>query len=241
MNQQVRKPRVGFICTHNSCRSQIAEALGRHLAGDVFESYSAGTDIRDRINPDAVRLMKEQYGIDMIKEGQHNKTLDALPKLDIVVTMGCGVKCPYLPCKERFDWGLPDPTGTSDEEFLEVIHQIEKEIGLLKRAIERDPPHSVTEASQGSDIAEDPWGDTPATLSGSCIQAELPAHGAGDVSSAEVRQDDGAAPTVDGIHIRQVRQISARAGRSGLSEACPAGYCQEEDQLSSKGGKSQSQ
>lgn len=94
MNQQGRKPRVGFICTHNSCRSQIAEALGRHLAGDVFESYSAGTDIRDRINPDAVRLMKEQYGIDMIKEGQHNKTLDALPELDIVVTMGCGVKCP---------------------------------------------------------------------------------------------------------------------------------------------------
>ena len=88
MNQQGRKPRVGFICTHNSCRSQIAEALGRHLAGDVFESYSAGTDIRDRINPDAVRLMKEQYGIDMIKEGQHNKTLDALPELDIVVTMG---------------------------------------------------------------------------------------------------------------------------------------------------------
>ena len=85
-----------FICTHNSCRSQIAEALGRHLAGDVFESYSAGTDIWDRINPDAVRLMKEQYGIDMIKEGQHNKTLDALPELDIVVTMGCGVKCPYL-------------------------------------------------------------------------------------------------------------------------------------------------
>ena len=241
MNQQGRKPRVGFICTHNSCRSQIAEALGRHLAGDVFESYSAGTDIRDRINPDAVRLMKEQYGIDMIKEGQHNKTLDALPELDIVVTMGCGVKCPYLPCKERFDWGLPDPTGTSDEEFLEVIHQIEKEISLLKRAIERNPPHLATEASQGSDIAEDPWGDTPATLSGSCIQAELPAHGAGDVSSAEVRQDDGAAPTVDGIHIRQVRQISARAGRSGLSEAWPAGYCQEEDQLSSKGGKSQSQ
>ena len=179
MNQQGRKPRVGFICTHNSCRSQIAEALGRHLAGDVFESYSAGTDIWDRINPDAVRLMKEQYGIDMIKEGQHNKTLDALPELDIVVTMGCGVKCPYLPCKERFDWGLPDPTGTSDEEFLEVIHQIEKEISLLKRAIERNPPHSATEASQGSDIAEDPWGDTPATLSGSCIQAELPAHGAG--------------------------------------------------------------
>ena len=131
MNQQGRKPRVGFICTHNSCRSQIAEALGRHLAGDVFESYSAGTDIWDRINPDAVRLMKEQYGIDMIKEGQHNKTLDALPELDIVVTMGCGVKCPYL---------------TSDEEFLEVIHQIEKEIGLLKDQLKGNHQDSVPEA-----------------------------------------------------------------------------------------------
>ena len=128
MNQQGRKPRVGFICTHNSCRSQIAEALGRHLAGDVFESYSAGTDIKDRINPDAVRLMKAQYGIDMIKEGQRNKTLDDLPELDIVVTMGCGVKCPYLPCKRRFD------------------HQIEKEIGLLKDQLKGNHQDSVPEA-----------------------------------------------------------------------------------------------
>ena len=146
MNQQGRKPRVGFICTHNSCRSQIAEALGRHLAGDVFESYSAGTDIKDRINPDAVRLMKAQYGIDMIKEGQRNKTLDDLPELDIVVTMGCGVKCPYLPCKRRLDWGLPDPTGTSDGEFMEVIHQIEKEIGLLKDQLKGNHQDSVPEA-----------------------------------------------------------------------------------------------
>ena len=58
--------KVAFICVHNSCRSQIAEALGKRLAADVFESYSAGTERKDRINPDAVRLMKQLYGIDMI-------------------------------------------------------------------------------------------------------------------------------------------------------------------------------
>ncbi|MDD6893177.1 MAG: arsenate reductase ArsC, partial [Lactobacillus sp.] len=91
------KPKIAFICTHNSCRSQIAEALGKHLAGDVFESYSAGTQIKDQINPDAVRLLKKIYGIDMEASGQYNKTLDALPTVDGIVTMGCGVKCPYLP------------------------------------------------------------------------------------------------------------------------------------------------
>ena len=82
----------------------------------------------------------------MIKEGQLNKTLDALPELYIVVTMGCGVKCPYLPCRERFDWGIPDPTGTSDGEFTAVIHQIEKEIGLLKDQLKGNHPDSGTEA-----------------------------------------------------------------------------------------------
>ena len=71
--------KVAFICTHNSCRSQIAEAFERHLCGDVFESYSAGTSKKDQINPDAVRLMKEKYGIDMVQEGQHPKELETLP------------------------------------------------------------------------------------------------------------------------------------------------------------------
>ena len=61
----MNKPKVAFICVHNSCRSQIAEALGKHLAGDVFESYSAGTETKPQINQDAVRLMKKLYGIDM--------------------------------------------------------------------------------------------------------------------------------------------------------------------------------
>ena len=127
--------KVAFICTHNSCRSQIAEALGRKYAKDVFESYSAGTQIKDHINPDAVRLMKQRYGIDM-EETQKPKLLQELPEVDIVVTMGCGVQCPYLPCRERQDWGLEDPTGESDDAFYRVMDPIEEKIQKLKQQIQ---------------------------------------------------------------------------------------------------------
>lgn len=122
------KPKVAFICVHNSCRSQIAEALGRHLAADVFESYSAGTENKPQINQDAVRLLKQTHGIDMETEGQHSKLLSAIPPVDVVITMGCNVHCPFLPCKMREDWGLDDPTGKSDELFMETISAIENKI-----------------------------------------------------------------------------------------------------------------
>ena len=124
--------KVAFICVHNSCRSQIAEALGRHLAADVFESYSAGTERKDRMNPDAVRLMKDVYHIDMEAEGQYSKLLSEIPPVDIVITMGCNVQCPNLPCRWREDWGLEDPTGQPDEAFRETIQQIEEKILKLK-------------------------------------------------------------------------------------------------------------
>lgn len=124
------KPKVGFICVHNSCRSQMAEALGRHLASDVFESYSAGTETKPQINQDAVRLMKEVYGIDM-EENQHSKLLEEIPPLDVVITMGCNVECPFLPCRHREDWGLEDPSGKSDEEFKKVMDQIDANIRNL--------------------------------------------------------------------------------------------------------------
>ena len=124
--------KVAFICVHNSCRSQIAEALGRHLAADVFESYSAGTERKEHINPDAVRLMKALYHIDMEAEGQHSKLLSDIPPVDVVITMGCNVQCPFLPCSHREDWGLEDPTGKSDEAFLETIRLIEQKILELK-------------------------------------------------------------------------------------------------------------
>ena len=127
----MRKPKVAFICVHNSCRSQIAEALGRKLATDVFESYSAGTETRPQINQDAVRLMKDVHDIDMEQE-QYSKLLSDLPDIDVVVTMGCNVQCPMLPCSHREDWGLDDPTGHRDEVFLDTIRQIEEKILNLR-------------------------------------------------------------------------------------------------------------
>ena len=124
--------KVAFICVHNSCRSQIAEALGRRLASDVFESYSAGTETKPQINQDAVRLMKQVHGIDMEAEGQHSKLLSDIPAVDVVITMGCNVACPSLPCQWREDWGLEDPTGKPDEVFLKTIARIEEKILDLK-------------------------------------------------------------------------------------------------------------
>ncbi len=126
--------KVAFICTHNSCRSQIAEALGKLLAGDVFESYSAGTELKPRINPDAVRLMKARYGVDM-ELTQRSKLVAELPPIDVVITMGCGVQCPYLPAERREDWGLADPTGQPDEVFLETISTIERKVLELKDSL----------------------------------------------------------------------------------------------------------
>lgn len=128
------KPKVAFICVHNSCRSQIAEALGKHLAADVFESYSAGTETVPQINQNAVRLMKQLYGIDM-EESQRSKRLLELPPLDVVVTMGCNVNCPYLPCKHREDWGIADPTGHDDVVFSQTIRTIERKILDLKKRL----------------------------------------------------------------------------------------------------------
>ena len=130
-----QKPKVAFVCVHNSCRSQIAEAFGKKLAGAVFESFSAGTEPGSRINPDAVRLMKQAYGIDM-ELTQHSKPLSDLPAVDIVVTMGCNVQCPTLPCSHREDWGLDDPSGREDSAFLAVMAQIERKILDLKQRIQ---------------------------------------------------------------------------------------------------------
>ena len=119
--------KVAFICVHNSCRSQIAEALGKKLASDVFECYSAGTEAKPRINRDAVRLMKQIHGIDM-EQTQYSKLLSDIPEVDVVVTMGCNVRCPFLPCSHREDWGLEDPSGKSDEAFLKTIQLIEEKV-----------------------------------------------------------------------------------------------------------------
>lgn len=125
------KPKVAFICVHNSCRSQIAEALGKALASDVFESYSAGTETKPQINQDAVRLMKKFYGIDM-EQTQHSKLISDIPEPDIAISMGCNMGCPFIGRPFDDNWGLEDPTGKNDEEFKKVIDEIQKQIMKLK-------------------------------------------------------------------------------------------------------------
>ena len=128
------KKKVAFICVHNSCRSQIAEALGKHLASDVFESYSAGTETKPQINQDAVRMMKKLYGIDMEKT-QYSKLLSDIPEPDIAISMGCNVVCPFIGRDFDDNWGLDDPTGKSDEVFEETIKRIEENVLRLKKKL----------------------------------------------------------------------------------------------------------
>lgn len=136
LDKERRKKKVAFICVHNSCRSQIAEALGKYLASDVFESYSAGTQTKPQINQDAVRIMKKMYGIDMEKN-QYSKRISEIPKPDIAISMGCNVGCPFIGRSFDDNWGLDDPTGKSDEEFEIVIKEIERKIIELKERIEQ--------------------------------------------------------------------------------------------------------
>lgn len=135
LDKERRKKKVAFICVHNSCRSQIAEALGKYLASDVFESYSAGTQTKPQINQDAVRIMKKIYGIDMEKN-QYSKLISEIPKPDIAISMGCNVGCPFIGRSFDDNWGLDDPTGKSDEEFEIVIKEIERKIIELKDSID---------------------------------------------------------------------------------------------------------
>lgn len=132
--KNMKKMKIAFICVHNSCRSQIAEALGKYFASDVFESYSAGTETKPQINQDAVRIMKKLYGIDMEKE-QYSKLITDIPKPDIAISMGCNVGCPFIGRSFDDNWKLEDPTGKSDEEFEMVIHSIEEKIKELIQSI----------------------------------------------------------------------------------------------------------
>lgn len=132
------KKKVAFVCVHNSCRSQIAEALAKKLGSDVLEVYSGGTEIKEEINPDARRLMMAMYGIDMEKT-QKPKLIQAIPPVDDVITMGCNVVCPVLPFSYKSeDWGLEDPTGKGDEAFINVIRRIEEKVIELIERVEKE-------------------------------------------------------------------------------------------------------
>ena len=127
------KPKIAFICVHNSCRSQMAEAFGKKYLDGLYECYSAGTETKPQINQDAVRIMQEHYGIDM--SAQYSKLLKDIPEADIYISMGCNVQCPVLPGKRMENWGLEDPTGQSDEVFLEIAEKIREKVLELKEEI----------------------------------------------------------------------------------------------------------
>ncbi len=129
-----KRPKIAFICVHNSCRSQIAEALGKQYLSDFCDCFSAGTEVKPQINQDAVRLMKREYGIDMERD-QYSKLFSDIPEADLYISMGCSVACPAVPGKKVLDWGLEDPTGKGDEAFLEVMSEIEKNIKNLREQL----------------------------------------------------------------------------------------------------------
>ncbi|OXT09017.1 low molecular weight phosphatase family protein [Thermoanaerobacterium thermosaccharolyticum] len=126
------KVKVAFICVANSCRSQMAEGFAKHYGSDVLEVYSAGTKLTEKVNPNAVEVMKE-VGIDI--SSHRPKLLDEIPqKVDILITMGCNVECPYIPCKLKEDWGLDDPDGKPLDEFRKTRDIIESKVKeLIKR------------------------------------------------------------------------------------------------------------
>lgn len=131
------KPKVAFVCVHNSCRSQMAEAVSKMFATETFEAYSAGTHTKPEINQDAVRIVDQRLGINM-NDSQHSKTLDEIPTVDIVITMGCNVECPFVPSRHQEDWGLDDPTGMSDETFNETLNTIIDKVYELEQRIIRN-------------------------------------------------------------------------------------------------------
>lgn len=122
----ILKKKVAFVCIHNSCRSQMAEGWAKHLGSDVLEVYSAGTEDYHEVKPLAVQVM-EEAGVDM--SGHYPKLLTDIPEeVDILVTMGCGVVCPFMPCKNEEDWGLTDPSGGPIEDFRHTRDLIKEKV-----------------------------------------------------------------------------------------------------------------
>ncbi|MBU5677010.1 arsenate reductase ArsC [Alkaliphilus sp. MSJ-5] len=126
------KKKVAFVCVHNSCRSQIAEGWAKKLGSDVLEVCSAGTENYHEVKYGAVDVMKE-VGIDISEH--YPKLLTDIPEeVDILITMGCNVQCPFVLCSHSEDWGLEDPSGGSIEEFRKTRDLIKTKIEeLIKR------------------------------------------------------------------------------------------------------------
>jgi len=122
--------RALFVCLHNAGRSQMSEALFARAAGERHESRSAGTTPADRVHPEVVEAMAE-VGIDLRGHRPDKLTQADAEWADVVVTMGCGDECPYIPGKRYLDWDLPDPKGQSLDAVRETRDEIERRVQAL--------------------------------------------------------------------------------------------------------------
>ena len=130
------KKTVAFICVHNSCRSQMAEGWAKKLGSDVLEVYSAGTEEYPEVKPLAVQVMDEA-GVDM--RDQRPKLLNEIPEeVDILITMGCNVVCPFVPNSHSEDWGLDDPSGGPIEDYRETRNLIKKKVEDLISRVKKE-------------------------------------------------------------------------------------------------------
>lgn len=130
----IMRQKVLFVCIHNSCRSQMAEAFARALANDVIEPFSAGSLPSGRVDPKATAAMQE-LGYDM--SAHHSKSLEQFlhTRFEYVITMGCGDSCPFIPAVHHVDWDLPDPSGLPMDEFRQVRDLIRDRVKELAEEI----------------------------------------------------------------------------------------------------------
>ena len=123
--------KILFVCVENSNRSQMSQAFAKIHGGKMVEAYSAGSAPSGKINPKAIAAMQE-LGYDLTT--QHSKSLDEVKQFapfDVVVTMGCGDACPWMPSKKFIDWDIPDPKNMNKEDFNKVRALIESKVKSL--------------------------------------------------------------------------------------------------------------
>ena len=124
------KPTVLFVCTHNAGRSQMAFGFFNHLAGDRAIAYSAGSEPADQINPSSIAVMAEK-GIDITGQRPQRWSDEMIEMADVVVTMGCGDTCPFIPGRRYVDWSLADPAGQPVDAVRPIRDQIESHVRQL--------------------------------------------------------------------------------------------------------------
>jgi protein-tyrosine-phosphatase len=129
---------VLFVCLHNAGRSQMSQALFERAAEGRHTSLSAGTTPGERVHPEVVAVMRE-LGIDLSDRRPQLLTVELAQQADVVVTMGCGDACPYIPGKRYVDWDLPDPKGRPIEEVRATRDEIARRIRALSDELDRTP------------------------------------------------------------------------------------------------------